>query len=89
MQTQLWTGTHISPCLCAAVVKYLSPTNSKGSRWKASIKRDSETTWTATVPFNDGPVAAFNALRFKHGLHEWTVGTIASLDADTYVITVN
>ena len=32
--------------------KYIGPTNTKGSRIKASLRRDSKTLWTVTVPFD-------------------------------------
>ena len=32
--------------------KYIGPTNTKGSRIKASLRRDSKTLWTASVPFD-------------------------------------
>lgn len=86
MITQTWTGTHISGSRPAVVVRYHGPTNTKGSCWRATLKRDSETTWRGSAPFQDGPVAAWNALRFKHGLHDWTVERIGSIDPDTYVI---
>jgi hypothetical protein len=32
--------------------KYIGATNTKGSRIKATIRRDSKTLWTASVPFD-------------------------------------
>lgn len=32
--------------------KYIGPTNTKGARIKAMIRRDSKTLWTATVSFD-------------------------------------
>lgn len=32
--------------------KYIGPSNTKGARIKATIRRDSKTAWTATVPFD-------------------------------------
>ena len=68
-------------------VKYHGATNSRGSRWKATLKRDRETTWSAMATFEDGPVAAFNALRRKHVdmIGDWVVAAVGQADSgDTY-----
>jgi hypothetical protein len=88
MTTQyLWDGHGIRGSLATVTVKYHGPTNTKGSRWKATVKRDRDTTLSATATFEDGPVAAFNALRRKHVdvLGDWVVAHIGSADmGDTY-----
>jgi hypothetical protein len=89
MNTYQWDGHGIRGSAPVVVVKYHGPTNTRGSRWKATLKRDSQTTYTAMATFEDGPVAAFNALRRKHvdELGGWIVGAIGTIDPDTYAIT--
>lgn len=81
-----WNGHEISNSRPAVVVRYSGPTNTRGSRWLATLKRGAETTLRGSATFEDGPVAAWNALRFKHGLHEWVVASVGRIDSDTYVI---
>lgn len=83
---QTWNGHSITNSRPAVVVRYSGPTNTRGSRWLATLKRDAKTTWRGSTTFENGPVAAWNALRFKHGLHDWTVASVGSIDPDTYVI---
>jgi hypothetical protein len=53
-----------------AVVEYAAATDTRGSRWRATIRRGAgrDNIWRASVPYADGPdaaaaavVAAFNA----------------------------
>ena len=84
-----WNGHSLSPSFGIAVtVKYQGPTNTRGSRWIASVKRDRQTTWRASATYDDGPIAAFNALRRKYvaDLGDWTVAAVGSLDTETYVL---
>ena len=84
---QRWTGTHISGSQSAVVVRYAGPTDRRGSRWIATLKRDSQTVWRAAVPFADGPIAAAQALLTKQGLN-WQVRDCCSIDSDTYCLSV-
>jgi hypothetical protein len=88
MSSYLWDGHGMRGSLPVVTVKYLGATDTRGSRWKATLKRDSQT-YTAMATFEDGPVAAFNALRRKHvdELGGWIVGAIGTIDPDTYAIT--
>jgi hypothetical protein len=84
-----WDGHSLSPSFGKAVtVKYHGATNTRGSRWVASVKRDRHTTWRASATYQDGPIAAFNALRRKYvaDLGDWTVAAVGSLDSETYVL---
>jgi hypothetical protein len=84
-----WNGHSLSPSFGLAVtVKYQGATNTRCSRWVASVKHDRHTTWRASVTYDDGPLAAFNALRRKHvsALGDWTVAAVGSLDTETYVL---
>ena len=74
-----------------ATVHYVAPTNTKGSRWTATINRGNGAAnrWRATVPFADGPDAAIAQVlqRFNECLDcQWVVkGQAMSLDGgDTY-----
>lgn len=50
------------PSLGAAViVRFRPPTNHRGARWSASIRRDSKLTVRASVPFNYGDSASNGA----------------------------
>ena len=80
-----WTGTHVSGSTACAVVKYCGPTNTRGSRWIASIRRDRETVWRGSVPFQDGPISAALTACVKAGV-EWQAVTCHSIDADTYCV---
>ena len=83
---QVWTGSHVTGSGAAIVVKYRGPTNTRGSRWVASCVRGADETWRAMVPFQDGPIAAAKKLIQARGLN-WTLDRVASIDADTYVVT--
>jgi len=80
-----WSGGFMSGSRPCAVVKYHGPTNSKGSRWIATIRRDSGTVWRASVPFLDGPITAALKASGKAGI-PWEAITCHSIDADTYCI---
>jgi hypothetical protein len=60
-----WTGTGVYPAPYGALVRYLGPTDHKGSRWVATISRDGEHT-RAYVPYTDGPIAAAIAAETKY-----------------------
>jgi hypothetical protein len=73
-------------------VRYLSATDTKGSRWSASLIRgnDPEYRVRTTVPYQDGPDAAAQAVVEKFNTHHgtaWVVDPSAiSLDGgDQYV----
>lgn len=80
-----WTGSHVSGSRACAVVRYHGPTNSRGSRWLATIKRDNTTTWRGSATFEEGPITA--ALRAAtKGEVAWSALTCHSIDADTYAV---
>lgn len=80
-----WTGTHVQGSTACAVVKYHGATDRRGSRWIATIKRDSQTIWRASVPFEEGPIAAALTVCIKQKL-DWAPTSCHSIDADTYAI---
>lgn len=80
-----WTGTHVSGSTACAVVRYHGPTNTKGSRWIATITRGIDVVWRGTVTFADGPIEAALAA-CKHGGVDWTPTSCNSLDSDSYVV---
>ena len=57
----------IGPCI---VTKYLGPTNTRGTRVKASHYRDSDTTWTKTVFWDHSLEASENHLKAAEALVE-------------------
>lgn len=74
-----------------ATVRYVAPTNTRGSRWLATITRSNGAAnrWRASVPYADGPDAAAAAVvaRFNECLSaDWQIkGPALSLDGgDTY-----
>lgn len=77
--------------------KYIGPTNTKGSRIKATVRRDSKTLWTASVPFDhalnceERHASAARALLQKHvpsQLTETLYIAGSTLDNLGYVFTV-
>ena len=50
------------------ITKYLGPTNYKGSRVKASHRRDSDRTFSITVPWDDALNSAENHLAAARAL---------------------
>ena len=82
---QEWNGSYVTGSHCGIVVKYLGPTNHRGSRWAASLYRDPDTTWRASVPYADGPLAAAQLLLDKQGL-TWQLGDVSSIADSTYCI---
>ena len=80
-----WTGSHVSGSTACAVVKYHGPTNSRGSRWIATITRGADCKWRASVTFADGPIAAAMAAAAKGGV-DWQPTSCHSIDPDTYAI---
>lgn len=92
MANYLWTGTHLSGASPVVIVKYHGPTNYRGSRWIATCQRDANSKpLRAEASFSDGPIAAFNALRFKNMemMATWTVDSVGSSHGgDVYYITI-
>ena len=80
-----WTGTYVSGSCACAVVRYAGPTNTRGSRWFASLKRDSQTVWRGSATFEEGPITAALRAADKGGV-EWSCLTCHSIDPDTYCI---
>jgi hypothetical protein len=83
-----------------AKVRYAGPTNSRGSRWVASVYRDRDRTFRATVGYDHAlPSGARNALpaalkAFEKAradidadLREDYVAIPGDFDADTYIFT--
>ena len=76
-------------------VEYRGPTETRGSRWVAVIRRgrDRSDCYRATVPFNDGPDAAARAVvdRFNAAMEsDWVLlGAALSMDGgDRYAYPV-
>ena len=80
-----WNGCYVSGSTACAVVKYHGPTNSRGSRWAATITRGADCKWRASVTFADGPIAAAMAAAAKGGV-DWQPTSCHSIDPDTYAI---
>jgi hypothetical protein len=81
-----WTGTHVDGSRACAVVRYSGPTSGgRGSRWLASIKRDSDTTWRGSATFEEGPITAALRAATKADLG-WQALTCHSIDSDTYAV---
>ena len=80
-----WEGSYVSGSTACAVVKYLGATDTKGSRWSARINRGSDATWSATVAFEDGPIAAALKACTKAGV-DWQPVSCHSIDSDTYAV---
>ena len=83
--TLTWTGHYVSGSTACAVVRYHGPTDTRGSRWIATIKRGGEEVYRASVPFEDGPVTAAIAAAAKFGA-DWVPVDCHSIDDDTYAI---
>jgi len=85
-QSFQWVGSHVSGSRACAVVKYSGPTkDGRGSRWLATIKRDSQTIWRGSATFEEGPITA--ALRAAtKGEVSWECLTCHSIDPDTYCV---
>jgi hypothetical protein len=80
-----WTGTHVSGSTACAVVRYHGPTDTKGSRWIATITRGIDVVWRGTVCFTDGPIEAALAA-CKRGGVDWAPTSCNSIDSDSYVV---
>ncbi len=80
-----WTGTHVSGSRACAVVRYSGPTDKRGSRWLATVKRDRQTTWRGSATFAEGPITAALRAASKAGV-DWQALTCHSIDADTYAV---
>ena len=80
-----WTGSHVQGSTICAVVKYHGPTNTRGSRWIATIKRGGGEVWRASSPFEDGPLVAATNAAAKFGA-TWKPVDCHSIDSDTYAI---
>jgi hypothetical protein len=80
-----WTGSHVDGSRACAVVRYAGPTDTRGSRWLATIKGDSQTTWRGSATFEEGPITAALRAATKAGV-EWQALTCHSIDADTYCV---
>jgi hypothetical protein len=82
-----WTGTHVHGSNAAIVVRYRGPTDHRGARYLATCVRGRDETWRASATFQDGPLAAARALIASQGLN-WELGTVGTIDGDTYVVVV-
>lgn len=80
-----WTGSHVSGSRACAVVRYAGATDTRGSRWLATIKRDSDNTWRASATYQEGPITAALRAASKAGV-EWQAVTCHSIDSDTYCV---
>lgn len=76
-----WTGSYVLGSTACAVVRY----SGASRRWTASIRRDRETVWRASVPFEEGPIAAALTACIKAGV-DWAPVSCHSIDADTYAV---
>ena len=85
MNSFQWTGSHVSGSRACAVVKYHGPTNTRGSRWIATVKRDCETVWRASATFDEGPITAALRAANKAG-YSWEAITCHNIDSDTYCV---
>jgi hypothetical protein len=82
-----------------ARVRFAGPTNYRGARYYATLRRDSERTYRASVPFSYALSASENALRAARMVHEKAladtgggapedyVAIPGDLDASSYVFT--
>ena len=80
-----WNGAFVEGSRSSAVVKYSGATNTRGSRWLATIKRDSQTTWRGSSTFEEGPITAALRASAKAGV-AWECMTCHSIDPDTYCV---
>jgi hypothetical protein len=80
-----WTGTHVAGSRACAVVRYSGPTNTRGSRWLATVKRDAQTVWRGSATFEEGPITAALRAAAKAGV-SWEALTCHSIDPDTYAV---
>lgn len=85
------TGSPAAGTIPCVMVSYLGPTNTLGSRWRATLKRgaDAAYTWRASVPYHGGPDAAVEAVLAKANRDmqaDWNIiGRPLSVDGgDTY-----
>lgn len=83
--TFYWNGCLVSGSTVCAVVRYHGPTNSRGSRWIATVKRGGGEVWRASVPFQEGPITAALAAISKFGA-KWEPVSCHTIDPDTYAI---
>jgi len=67
------------------VVRYSGPTNTRGSRWFATIKRGADCTWRGSAAFEEGPITAALRAATKAGV-AWEALTCHSIDSDTYAV---
>ena len=80
-----WTGSHVSGSRACATVKYHGPTNTLGSRWIATVRRDSDHTWRGFATFDEGPITAALRAADKGGI-PWEALSCHSIDPDTYCV---
>ena len=80
-----WTGSHVSGSRACATVRYSGPTDTRGSRWHATIKRDSKTVWRGSATFEEGPITAALRAASKASV-SWEAITCHSIDPDTYCV---
>lgn len=86
MHTFEWSGSHVNGSRACAVVKYSAPNNrGRGSRWFATIKRDSQNTWKGSATFEEGPIVAALKAISTAGV-DWQPTTCHSIDSDTYCV---
>ena len=86
MNSFQWNGSCVEGSRSSAVVKYSGPTNTRGSRWLATIKTiDAGKTWRGSSTFEEGPITAALRATVKAGV-SWECLTCHSIDPDTYCV---
>jgi hypothetical protein len=80
-----WTGSCVSGSHACAVVRYAGATDTRGSRWLATIKRDNDNAWRASATYQEGPITAALRAASKAGV-DWQAVTCHSIDSDTYCV---
>lgn len=92
-----WTGTRVEGSKAAAVVKYTPATSKRCSRWTATLNRGRDCIYRASVPFDQGPMAAAEAAAARmladcqtgNYRPQWKAVSVHSLDETTYCVGFN
>lgn len=82
-----WTGMRVEHTLPCAVVKYLGPTDSRCSRWSATVMRGHKEGYRHVVSFDQGPLVAAELAMNKAGLDHLSIRDCAYINEDTYCVT--
>ena len=80
LPSSAWNGHYLEAAKPCALVRYAGATDTKGSRWLATLRRGADSVFRASVDYESGPLEAAAKACEKAGCSHWKPCASASLD---------